>query len=101
MTTASPPSKRPQTASTLEFVGGVFGLLGLGYLYAGRTQQGIAHFVSWVVWIVVACTVINLLPSRIVAVLICLPLYLFIQVAVPFMFARRLKREMTTISVTE
>jgi hypothetical protein len=31
----------------IELVGGIFGLLGLGYLYAGRTNDGLIRLVAW------------------------------------------------------
>jgi hypothetical protein len=50
--------KDPQTALTIEIAAGLFGFLGMGHLYAGRTQEGILLLIGWWVVLVVAVTVI-------------------------------------------
>jgi len=42
----------PNTAFVLEFVLGLFGFLGIGWLYGGRTVQGIVMLAGW--WLFVA-----------------------------------------------
>lgn len=39
------PAKNPGTAFALELVGGIFGLFGIGYMYAGRTSEGVIRIV--------------------------------------------------------
>ena len=47
---AVPPD--PNTAFLLEFVLGLFGFLGVGWVYGGRTLQGLVMLAGW--WLVVA-----------------------------------------------
>ncbi|MBI5877604.1 MAG: zinc ribbon domain-containing protein [Chloroflexi bacterium] len=42
----------PNTAFVLEFVLGIFGFLGVGWLYGGRTVLGLVMLVGW--WLFVA-----------------------------------------------
>ncbi|MGI8588929.1 MAG: hypothetical protein ACR2M0_14785 [Chloroflexia bacterium] len=57
---AYPQAKDPNTAVAIEIIGGLFGLLGLGHIYAGRTQQGIMLLVGW--WVAIAVVFFFLLP---------------------------------------
>src|SRR5689334_11741152 len=41
------PARDPSVALVLEIVLGVFGFLGVGHLYAGRTNLGIALLLGW------------------------------------------------------
>lgn len=47
---ASMTQRDPQTAMIIEIVAGLFGFLGIGYLYAGKTNQGIIRLIVW--WVV-------------------------------------------------
>lgn len=82
----------PNTVFLIEFVGGLFGLLGFGHFYVGNSKTGWYRLIGWIIWIIAAYAVINLLP-RIMAMCICLPMQLFIQVTVPFWLANRLKKQ--------
>lgn len=59
MTTGISP-KDPNTAFLIEFVGGFFGLLGLGYFYAGRTNDGVIRLIAWLVYTVIAVVAIHI-----------------------------------------
>jgi hypothetical protein len=39
--------KDPSTAFIIEFLGGFLGFMGLGYLYAGRVEDGVVRLVAW------------------------------------------------------
>lgn len=85
--------KDPNTAFLIEFVGGFFGLLGLGHFYAGRTNDGIIRLIAWLVYDVIAAVAITLLLAVIVG-FVCIPIQLVIQVGVPLWSANKLKQEM-------
>ncbi len=85
-------TKPHNTAFNLELFGGMFGLLGLGRLYLGQTRQGLIALSWWAIWLIACYLLINLLPSRVVAVLVCLPLTLVGQIVIPFWLAIRFKR---------
>jgi hypothetical protein len=85
--------KDPNTAFLIEFVGGFFGLLGLGYLYDGRTNDGVLRLIGWIIYNVVAYVTIMLLLAVFVG-LCCIPLQLAIQVGVPLWSASELKKQM-------
>lgn len=40
------PFKNPGTAFVLELIGGIFGLFGIGYMYAGKTSQGVIRLIA-------------------------------------------------------
>lgn len=52
----SSTSKDPNTAMVIEIVAGYFGLLGMGYLYAGRTAAGLLRLFGY--WIFLGLMVI-------------------------------------------
>lgn len=41
----------PQTAMILEVIAGLFGFLGIGHFYAGRTNTGLALLIGWWVFL--------------------------------------------------
>lgn len=49
-------TKDPNTAMVIEIVAGYLGLLGMGYIYAGRTAAGLLRLVGF--WVVIALIVI-------------------------------------------
>lgn len=85
----------PNTAYLLELIGGLFGLLGLGYLYVGRTQDGILRLLGWMVYNVIAYIAISVLISLVIGV-VCCPVQLIIQIAIPIWSATALKNKLTT-----
>ena len=95
---ASPPplvgaGKDPSTAFLLELLLGLFGFLGIGYLYAGRTNEGLFRLVVFLIYNLVAWMTILVLSFVVVG--ICLiPFQLAVQVGVPIWSALRLRREL-------
>ncbi|MGD2177434.1 MAG: hypothetical protein PVG71_06375 [Anaerolineae bacterium] len=83
----------PNTAFLIELIGGFFGLLGIGYIYTGRTNDGILRLVLWILYDIVAFVIISLLLAVIVGFL-CIPVQLVIQIAVPLWSATTLKNEL-------
>jgi len=83
----------PNTAFLIELVGGFFGLLGIGYIYVGRTSDGILRLVLWIVYDIIAAITITALIAVIVGV-VCIPFQLVIQVCVPIWSASTLKNEL-------
>lgn len=88
--------KDPNTAFLIEFIGGFFGLLGLGYFYVGQSDQGLVRLVAWLVYVAVAWVGISLLSVVLIGCL-CIPLQLAIQVAVPYWSANELKKSLQDI----
>ncbi len=85
--------KDPNTAFLIELVGGFFGLLGIGYMYAGRTNDGVIRLVAWLVYDVTAAIVISILLALLVGI-VCIPIQLAVQIAVPLWSANALKNHM-------
>jgi len=83
----------PNTAFLIELVGGFFGLLGLGYIYTGRTSDGVLRLIGWLVWDLIAAFAISLLLAVIIGI-VCIPIQLIIQVAVPLWSANALKNHL-------
>lgn len=84
----------PNTAFLIELVGGFFGLLGLGYIYVGRSSEGVVRLTAWLLYDIVAAIVIALLMAVVVGI-VCIPIQLVIQVGVPLWSASTLKNQMT------
>jgi hypothetical protein len=83
----------PNTAFLIELIGGFFGLLGLGYIYAGRTSDGILRLVLWLVYDIIAAIAITALLAVIVGI-VCIPIQLIIQIGVPIWSATTLKKQL-------
>ena len=43
------PYKSPGTAALIAFIGGIFGLLGLGHIYVGKVEKGIGILISGII----------------------------------------------------
>jgi len=95
VSTTSQTNKDPNTAFLIELVGGFFGLLGIGYLYVGRTNDGILRLILWIIYDVIAGITITLLISVFVGFL-CIPIQLAIQIGVPIWSANNLKNSLTS-----
>jgi TM2 domain-containing membrane protein YozV len=89
----SPQPKDPNTSFLIEMVGGFFGLLGLGYFYVGRTNDGIVRLIAWLAYNITAYFVITLLLAVLIGI-ICLPIQLIIQIGVSYWSANTLKNDM-------
>ncbi len=90
----SQTNKDANTAFLIELVGGFFGLLGIGYMYAGRTNDGVLRLILWIIYDLIAGITISLLLAVFVGIL-CIPIQLVIQVGVPLWSANNLKNILT------
>jgi TM2 domain-containing membrane protein YozV len=88
-------SKDPNTAYLIELVGGLFGFLGLGYFYIGRTGEGITRLIIWLLYAVFAWITISVLLTVFIGV-VCLPIQFVIQIAIPIWSASSLKKQMVS-----
>jgi hypothetical protein len=86
--------KDPNTAFLIELIGGFFGLLGLGYLWIGQTNDGLIRLIAWLVYNIVAWIAIVLLMVVVVGCF-CVPVQLLIQIGIPVWSAFTLKNMMT------
>jgi len=85
--------KDPNTAFLIEFVGGFFGLLGLGYFYDGRMNDGVVRLIAWFLVLFGVWLVVGLLSAILIG--ICLiPFALAMQVGIPLWSANELKKQM-------
>ena len=89
---AGPRKLVPETAFLIEFLAGIFGLLGVGYLAAGKTNDGVVRLVVWLVYTVLAWVTISLLTAIVVGV-VCIPFQLVLQIGVPLWSANKLKKQ--------
>jgi hypothetical protein len=85
--------KDVNTAFLLELVGGFLGLLGIGYLYSGRTNDGVIRLILWIIYDIIAGVTISLLLTVFVG-FCCIPVQLVIQIGVPLWSANELKKKM-------
>jgi TM2 domain-containing membrane protein YozV len=86
-------AKDPNTAFLIELVAGFFGFLGLGYIYVGRTQEGITRLIIWWAYLLLSVCLWSIVFVTIIG-LICIPVPLIIQVVVPLWSANSLKKSM-------
>lgn len=85
--------KDPNTVFLIEFVGGFFGILGLGYFYVGRTEDGLIRLIAWLVYYTISYTIIVILSMMIIGCFL-IPFQLAIQIGVSFWSATTLKNDM-------
>ncbi len=83
----------PNTAFLLELILGLFGILGIGYIYAGRTNDGVIRLILWLAYDLMATCTIALLFAVIVG-LACIPIQLIVQIGVPIWSAYVLKGQL-------
>src|SRR5574341_1376123 len=91
--------KDPSTAFIVEFLGGFFGFMGLGYLYAGRIEEGVVRLVAWWVALAIGWSITGTLTAVLIGCAL-IPVMLVLQVAVPFWSADLLKKQMLGIAPT-
>jgi TM2 domain-containing membrane protein YozV len=82
--------KDPDTAFLIELIGTFFGLLGLGYIYVGRTQEGLIRLIIWIVYNSIAWITIFILISLVIGCF-CIPIQRAIQIGVAIWSATTLK----------
>ena len=85
--------KDPNTAFLIELIGGLVGFLGLGYIYAGRTNDGLIRLIIYLIYNVIAWIAIAAL-SVVVIGCFCIPIQLVIQLGVAIFSANQLKTSM-------
>ncbi len=83
----------PNTVFLVEFIGGFFGLLGIGYFLVGRTNEGLIRVIAWIIYDIIAVVTITLLATVLIGFL-CIPFQLAIQIGVPYWSASTLKKEL-------
>ncbi len=83
----------PNTAFLLELVPGLLGFLGIGYMYAGRTNEGVIRLIAWFAYDVMAFCMISLLLTVFIG-LACIPIQLIVQIGVPLWSAYVLKGQL-------
>lgn len=83
----------PNTAFLLELILGLFGILGIGYLYIGRNEDGLIRLIGWLVYMFVAWGVIVAL-SIVVVGLCLIPFQIAIQIGVPVWSAIYLRKQL-------
>lgn len=84
----------PNTVFLIELVGGFFGLLGIGYIYTGRTNEGILRLVLWLIYSLITGCIISVLLAAYLVGIVCIPFQLIIQVGVPLWSATTLKNDL-------
>jgi TM2 domain-containing membrane protein YozV len=90
--------KDPNTAFLLELIPGLFGFLGIGYLYVGRTNDGIIRLAAFLIYNLIAWIAIFAL-SLVIVGLCLIPFQLAIQIGVPIWSALQLRKELDAVSV--
>lgn len=85
--------KDPNTAFLIELVGTFFGLLGLGYMYVGRTEEGVIRLIIWIIYNIIAWVTIVFLSAFVIGCF-CIPVQLAVQIGVAIWSATTLKNSM-------
>lgn len=80
-------------AFIIELIAGIFGFLGIGYLYSGLITEGIIRLVAWIAIMAFVWTCIAFLIMVIVG-FCCVPFMVLAQFAVPIWSAISLKRRL-------
>lgn len=87
--------KDPNTAFIIELIAGLFGFLGIGYIYVGRHNEGILRLILWLAYLVIVGIVVPFIIGLTMgAACVCIPFLLVIQIGVPFWSATKLKNDM-------
>jgi hypothetical protein len=88
-----PAPKDPNTAFLIELVGGMFGLMGLGYFYTGQMEAGVIRLIAWIAVLGIGWTITGVLSAILIG-LCLIPVMLVVQFGVPFWSANQLKQGM-------
>ena len=93
--------KDPDTAFLIELVGGIFGLLGLGYVYVGLTNEGLIRLLGFWVLIMVLWGGFSLFATVTFGLGMCLaPVPLVIHVGAVIISALDLKKAMESAGMS-
>lgn len=89
--------RQANIAFLVELVGGLIGFLGLGYIYVGRTNEGVVRLVLWLatvgmMWLVIAAL------SAVLVGLCLIPFGMAVQIGVPILSAFVLKNELDRLA---
>lgn len=90
-------TKDADTAFLIELIGGVFGLFGLGYIYAGLTNTGIFRLIAGIVSLGILYTLFVVCGSFVIIGPCFAPLIWIGQVAIAYFTANDLKLSMNAI----
>jgi TM2 domain-containing membrane protein YozV len=94
----SDPMQRISNAFILELIAGLLGFLGIGYMYAGRTDDGVVRLVVW--WLVVAGMWTTVTMLSMVLIGLCLvPVALVVQFGGPIYSATQLRKTLLAQTV--
>ena len=80
-------------AFILELVGGLFGFLGIGYMFSGQITKGVIRLIVWLAILVVGWTMATILSYFIIG-LCMMPFLALAQVGVPIWSAFQVKKEL-------
>lgn len=80
-------------AFILELVGGIFGFLGIGYMYAGDITQGVIRLIAWFCIVVFAWIVIAVLTAFLIGICF-IPFMLIAQIGIPVWSAFSIKKKL-------
>ena len=83
----------PNSVFFIELLAGIFGFLGVGHIYVGRTNEGIIRLVLWLMYDIAAAITISLLMAVLIGC-VCIPFQILIQVGVPLWSANSLKKKL-------
>jgi hypothetical protein len=84
--------KDKTVAFILELLG-IFGILGIGHIYAGLIKQGVIRLVLWIIILVVGWVAASVLSYFIIG-LCMMPFLVIAQIGIPIWSAFQIKKKM-------
>lgn len=69
----------PNTAFTIELIGGLFGFFGLGYMYAGKTSEGVVRLIMGIGWNITVAIAASITVG--ICAFVALPVYIVVAIA--------------------
>lgn len=83
----------PSNVFLIEMIPGFFGFLGVGYLYVGRTEEGIKRLIIFLVGIIIGW--VAAIALSVVVIGLCLmPALIAAQIGIPIWSAIQLRRSL-------